>query len=145
MKTRYLIPIFGLLLIGFADTVLSQETNKPSSTDSMAAKVVGVWTRESQHTDTSFEFVYTYRAGGDYTEKSTRTFKGKATITNGSGTWEVKDGMLITTEIKSDSGTPGTMNALHRALVTRGKIVRVSDREMVLHFGAGDEALKRRD
>jgi hypothetical protein len=151
MKTRYLISILGLLLIGCADTVLAQETNKPPSADNMSAKIVGVWKRNSQHPDTSFEFVDTYRAGGVYTERSTRIFKGKATITNNSGKWEVKDGVLITTEIYSDAGTPGTMHALHHAIVSGRKIVRVDGQEMVLQNTSsigkalGAEVFKRQD
>lgn len=149
MKTRYLIPIFGLFLIGFTDAALAQATSKPSSADTLTAKLVGVWMRVSQHTDISFDFVYTYRASGELAERSTRHFQGKATTTNSSGTWEMKDGVLIITAIKSDSGTPGIPHPLHRPIVTAYKIVRITDNEMVLQSASsagkalGDEVWRR--
>jgi hypothetical protein len=137
MKKISLTILFGVFFAGIACVLPAQESQERSTDDALRMKLAGVWlTNEQWHNSlVSPTGTITLGTNGSYTQVVTETVtygaaKGTQETVTYRGSWHVEDGYLMTgiTEVQSKSLGEQPMAV---PAAWRGKIIRVSDRELV--------------
>lgn len=122
MRTLYQNIIVALLLAGFTSQLAAQEAPKAQSDSELRQKVAGVWkyTADTPGATTRQEAIYTFGANGYFAKQSSIIHKtGKNTVT-ASGTWQIKNGVIVVTVTKIDP-VPQGVN-INKVLPKGGKI-----------------------
>lgn len=121
----------SLALTLFAITVVSaagaeKVAEKPPSDDEIRKKLVGIWVVDNKISETrSITGTSTFAADGRSSAAVSFNIDGKKETIQTEGKWEVKEGVLVETITKSSSKIPPI------GLVTRDRIIRVNDAELV--------------
>ena len=139
MKALHLLTILSLHAVSLADVRSANEPQKTPSDAAIREKVVGTWIVDLQsHNGFSIK--------GTATIVSENKFISTVTVTTGDrreemgyeGRWDVKDGFLIETITKSDSRMAPV------GMVTRDKVIRVNDQELVYLTEEGKTVTRKR-
>lgn len=137
VKTAFVIPLLSLLLAGCRDA----NNSHAALTDAgIVEKIVGTW-NVSELTPSGVSASGTVSILKDGSLSSNGRFvRGEREISIAyTGTWQVQNGALMET-IKTTSNS----NLLAVGLVTRDKILRLDDRELVFETETGKRVIRKR-
>ena len=115
----------------------AQEIPKPPSDAALRQKVTGVWKYNGKLLDRTAEDKFTFAPNGNYAKQSVIIHGTERRNFTAFGTWQIKDGVLITTITKVDQIPQGAVGDDIRkglasgAFINRHKIVSVNDHELV--------------
>jgi hypothetical protein len=136
MKTLQQVIILSLVLTGFANQLAAQEVSKPQSDSELRQKIAGVWKYTS---DTSQEIIlkdiYTFSTNGYFSKVASFAHKTNTKTTTGYGTWQIKNGYIVTTVTKVAPLPQGLKESdviKNGGNITRLKIVSVDEHSLVL-------------
>jgi major membrane immunogen (membrane-anchored lipoprotein) len=119
-----------------------QEISQPPSDAELRQKVTGVW----KYSDTNelfgwtTESTFTFAPNGNYAEQAVITSKKERDNITFLGTWQTKDGVLITTITKADPipqdvfGNNFRKGLAKGGFVNQHKIISVNNHEMVVEI-----------
>jgi len=115
------------------------EVTQPPSDAELRQKVTGVWKYSNTNRlfGTTTENTFTFAPNGNYAKQAVTIHKTESKNFTGLGTWQIKDGVLITTITKADPLPNDAVGGdLRRALanggfVNRHRIISVNDHELV--------------
>jgi hypothetical protein len=114
-----------------------QEAQKPPSDDELRQKVIGVWKYSHTLLGRTNDETYTFAPDGNYTKQILTTHGTEKKNGSAFGTWQVKDGFLITIAKKIDPMPKGAVGGDIGKGLTSGafnsqhKIVAVNEHELV--------------
>jgi hypothetical protein len=116
-----------------------QETQEPLSDAELRQKITGVWkyTNTNKIFGITTENTFTFAQNGNYAKQAVTIHKTDRQDFLGLGTWQIKDGVLITTLTKADPIPQGAVgDDLRKGLANGGfvnqhKIISVNDHELV--------------
>ena len=139
MKLLPRLTLFSLLALGITTVPAAFESSTASGDARIRQKIVGTWIVDRQSpAGIIIKATVTLNLDGQFTTKGTVTRDGSRQTIECAGTWQVKEGMLIETITKS-----GSKN-VPLGLVTRDKIIRVNDRELVFQAESGEVETRQR-
>ncbi|MGA9778747.1 MAG: hypothetical protein ACLPRE_05730 [Limisphaerales bacterium] len=150
MKNTYPIIIFSIMLT-YSQIMSAQDIQKPSSTDTaLSQKVSGIWLLDDDLLNGVAHVTGTINlaTNGDYTIEATMKVtegeaKGMESANTSMGKWQVKDGCLVMTKLKTHTANGGDQQ-LSKPEVSTVKIVRVNDNELVYISDASIEKTWKR-
>ena len=111
----------------------------PPSDADLRQKVTGVWKYSITNRlfGTTTENTFTFAPNGNYAKQAVTIHKTEIKNFTGLGTWQIKDGVLITTITKADPipnddyGGDLRRSLVNGGFVNRHKIISVNDHELV--------------
>lgn len=114
---------------------IAQETQKPLGDAELRQKVTGVWKGNNKFLDRAIEYTSTFAPNGNYARQSVISHGTEKKNSTAFGTWQIKDGVLITTVTKFDPMPQGAIgHDIAGGMLDRHKIVSVNDHELVLEI-----------
>jgi len=139
MKKLHLIIVLILLAISSLGIHAAEQSQTAQSDGEIRSKVVGTWVVDLQSPNgMSMKGTVTIASGDKFVTKMILTMGDRKQEMNIEGTWETKDGFLVETITKSDSKLAAVGS------VTRDKIIRVDDQELVYQTEQGKTVTRRR-
>jgi len=139
MKKLHIITLLSLLAVNIPSVLAATETQKEPSDAEIRQKVVGTWIVDIHSTNgVSIEGTVTFVSDSEFISKATVTVSDKKQEMKYEGIWQAKDGYLIETITKSNSKT------IPIGKVTRDKIIRVDDQELVFQTEHGKIETRKR-
>ena len=141
MKKILSLLIIGLFTASFS--LLAKEPQKQMSDDELSHRMLQTWMVHVVYSPVDvpnhFAGVETFTSNGKFALKGAFTVLKDKEPLEYEGTWNVKDGFLVETVTKSSRPA-----VIHVGAVTRDKIVRVDDRELVYQTEQGKTVTRKR-
>ena len=139
MKKLHIITLLSLLAVNIPSVLATTELRKEPSDAEIRQKVVGTWIVDTHSTNgVSIEGTVTIFSDSKFISKATASVGDKKQELEYEGTWQVKDRYLIETITKSGS------KLITAGKVTRDKIIRVDDQELVFRTESGKIVTRKR-
>ena len=139
MKTLHIFVLLSLLAISIPSVLATTDPQKEASDAEIRQNVVGVWIVDIHSTNGgSIEGTVTIASDSKFVSKATVTVGDKKQEMEYEGTWQAKDGYLIEMITKSSS------KVIPVGKVTRDKIIRVDDQELVFQTESGKMVTRKR-
>jgi major membrane immunogen (membrane-anchored lipoprotein) len=116
----------------------AQEIQQPGDSE-LREKVTGVWNGNKKILGSTIEYTFTFAPNGNYAKQSVISHGKEKKNSTAFGTWQVKDGVLITTVTKIDPMPQGAIGGdlakgLANGMVDSHKIISVNEHELAIEI-----------
>jgi hypothetical protein len=139
MKKLHLLITLSLLIISISSVQAANEPQTTPSDTEIRQRVVGTWIVDLHPANgASIKGTVTIVSDSKFITRAAVTIGDKKQEMNYEGIWQAKDGFLIETITKSSSKTARV------GAVTRDKIIRVDDQELVYQTEQGKIVTRKR-
>ena len=142
MQLRQAI-IFGVVMMGLAGAAFAEPLSVVPGDAEARQKIIGSWT----YAGTSATNVmrvnyekYIFGGKGDLKKEILLPKEGRAVKVFSDGTWEIKDGVVITT-ITSKTMPNGEVEQIAKPFISHMKLINLTDHELVVRTERGNSLM----
>jgi major membrane immunogen (membrane-anchored lipoprotein) len=117
----------------------AQEIHEPVTDAEFRQKVTGVWKGNNKILGSTIEYTFTFAPNGNYAKQSVISHGTEKKNSTAFGTWQIKDGVLITTVTRIDPMPQGAIGGdlakgLANGMADSHKIINVNDHELTIEI-----------
>jgi hypothetical protein len=139
MKSKYLVIIFSLIVVGLPFAWSATESQSHPTDDEIRQRIVGTWLVDTRLSNgNSIIGTEAILVSGIITSKATLTIGDNKEELEFTGIWQVKDGYLIETVKKSNT------ERIPVGKITRDKVITLDDKVYVFQTESGRTVTRKR-